>query len=55
MENAFWHNTVQFSSPKSAPILEVRFMGLKGVFRYLLDEMTARTRDTWVHLDGESL
>ena len=55
IENTFWHRTVDLSSPKSAPILEVRFMGLKGIFRYLLDEMTARTRDTFVHLDGESL
>jgi len=55
IENTFWHRTVDFCSPESAPILEVRFMGLKGIFRYLLDEMTSRTRDTFVHLDGESL
>ena len=55
IENTFWHRTVDLSSPESAPILEVRFMGLKGIFRYLLDEMTSRTRDAFVHLDGESL
>jgi len=35
--------------------LEIRFMGLKGVFRYLLDEMTGKTGDTFLHLDGESI
>jgi hypothetical protein len=55
LENTVWHNTVEFDSPKDAPILEIRFMGLKGVFRYLLDEMTAKTRKPLVHLDGESI
>lgn len=55
VENTFWHNTVEFDSPKDAPVLEIRFMGLKGVFRYLLDEMTAKTGNPFVHLDGESI
>jgi hypothetical protein len=29
-------------------------MGLKGIFRYLLDEMTKKTGDSFAHLDGES-
>ncbi len=55
LEDTFWHGIVEFPSAKDAPIMEIRFMGLRGVFRYLLDEMTARTGDTFVHLDGESL
>jgi hypothetical protein len=35
--------------------LEIRFMGLKGIFRYLLDQMTRQTGASFVHLDGESL
>jgi len=55
LENTSWHSTVEFASPKEAPILEIRFMGLKGVFRYLLDEMTGKTGDSFLHLDGESI
>jgi len=55
LENTFWHQLVELPSAKDAPTMEIRFMGLRGVFRYLLDEMTARTGDTFVHLDGESL
>jgi len=55
LDNTSWHKTVEFDSPKDAPILEIRFMGLKGIFRYLLDEMTAKTGASFVHLDGESL
>lgn len=55
IENTFWHQLVEFPSAKDATIMEIRFMGLRGVFRYLLDEMTARTGDSFVHLDGESL
>ena len=36
-------------------MLEIRFMGLKGIFRYLLDQMTAKTGAAFVHVDGESL
>ena len=55
LENISWHNTVELASPKDAPILEIRFMGLKGIFRYLLDQMTRKTGASFVHLDGESL
>jgi hypothetical protein len=55
LDNTFWHKNVQFASPKDAPVLEIRFMGLAGEFRYLLDEMTRKTGDSFVHLDGESL
>jgi hypothetical protein len=55
LENTSWHNTVDFGSDKRAPILEIRFMGLKGMFRYLVDEMTAKTGLSFLHLDGESL
>ena len=31
LENTSWHSTVEFGSPKNAPILEIRFMGLRGI------------------------
>lgn len=55
LDNTSWHDTAQFDSSKNAPVLEIRFMGLKGIFRYLLDEMTAKTGASFVHVDGESL
>jgi hypothetical protein len=55
LENIAWHSTAEFASPKTAPILEIRFMGLKGVFRYMLDEMAAKTGESFLHLDGESI
>lgn len=55
LDNTSWHDTVEFKSPKDAPVLEIRFMGLKGIFRYLLDQMTAKTGVAFVHVDGESL
>jgi hypothetical protein len=55
LENTFWHNVVEIASPKNAPILEIRFMGLKGIFRYMLDEVRRKSGDSFVHLDGESL
>ena len=55
LENTFWHRMVELGSPKEAPVLEIRFMGLKGIFRYMLDEMTGKTGDSFLHLDGESL
>jgi hypothetical protein len=55
LDNTSWHSTAKFASPDDAPVLEIRFMGLRGIFKYLLDEMTAKTGDTFVHLDGESI
>jgi len=55
LENTSWHSTVEFASQKDAPVLEIRFMGLRGIFKYMLDEMTRKTGDTFVHLDGESI
>ena len=54
LENTFWHNMVEIA-PKDAPILEIRFMGLKGIFKYMLDEMRGKAGDSFVHLDGESM
>jgi len=55
LENTSWHSTVEFASPKDAPVLEIRFMGLRGVFKYLLDAMMEKTGDSFKHLDGESI
>lgn len=55
LENTSWYRIVKLVSPKEAPILEIRFMGLKGIFKYLLDEITRKAGGSFVHLDGESL
>jgi hypothetical protein len=55
LENTSWHGTTDLESGENAPILEIRFMGLRGIFRYLLDEMTQKTGASFAHLDGESL
>lgn len=55
LDNTSWHDIVTFDAPDDAPILEIRFMGLRGIFRYLLDEMTVKTGTSFQHLDGESL
>jgi hypothetical protein len=55
LDNTSWHSSVELSTPKDAPILEIRFMGLKGIFRYLVGEMTRTTGTSLTHLDGESL
>jgi hypothetical protein len=55
LDNTSWHSTVDFASSKVAPVLEIRFMGLKGVFRYMLDEMTKKTGQLFVHVDGQSI
>lgn len=55
LDNTSWHGTAELGSSEQAPILEIRFMGLAGIFRYLLDDMTAKTRLSFEHLDGTSL
>ena len=55
LDNTSWHDNVEFNSRKDAPVLEIRFMGLKGIVKYLLDQMTAKTGAAFVHVDGESL
>jgi len=53
--NTNWHNFVDLGSANDAPVLEIRFMGLTGIFRYLLSQMTQRTGDSFKHLDGNSI
>jgi hypothetical protein len=55
LENTLWHSIVKLPSPKDAPILEIRFMGLRGIFRFLVDEMTRKIGASFAHLDGDSL
>lgn len=55
LENTFWHKTVNFGTSKETPILEIRFMGLKGIFKYLLEDFKTKTGSSFEHLDGESL
>jgi hypothetical protein len=53
LDNTSWLKAAD--SAKYAPVLEIRFMGLKGIFRYLLDEITAKSKLSFMHLDGQSL
>ncbi len=55
LENTFWHETSDMGMATDAPILEIRFMGLKGVFKYLLGMMSKSTGSQFKQLDGEFL
>ena len=55
LENTSWRSIAKLDSPKDAPILEIRFMGLKGIFKFMLEEMTRKSGASFIHLDGESL
>lgn len=54
IENISWYHLVKLDLPdQTKPILELRFMGLRGVFIYILDEIEKRLRCTFFGLDGE--
>jgi hypothetical protein len=55
MENVGWYESLGLSGDQSRPILEIRFIGLKGIFRYLLDTMERESGLSFIHLDGEEL
>jgi len=56
LDNTFWHQHVQFAGAEPAsPIMEVRFMGLHGLGRFLFSEYEAKSHLAFVHLDGETL
>ena len=55
MENRGWYKSVDLSGDQNRPILEIRFMGLRGIFQYLLDDMERASKLSFVHLDGEKL
>jgi hypothetical protein len=55
IENTSWHSTVNFGTSKVSPILEIRFMGLRGIFKYILSEIEAKTGGSFKHLDGEQI
>jgi hypothetical protein len=55
LENTFWHERVDFGPSKNSPILEIRFMGLRGIFKYLLNEYEAKTGAAFKHVDGEQI
>jgi hypothetical protein len=55
IDNTMWHQHVDFGQSSTSPILEIRFMGLRGIFRYLLGEFQAQHGGTFMHLDGEEL
>jgi len=56
MDNAMWRRSTSFEPTEShGPILEIRFMGLRGLARYLFAEFEQRTSLRLVHLDGETI
>jgi hypothetical protein len=55
LDNTSWHENIDFGTSKEAPILEIRFMGLKGIFKYLLNAVETKTGTSFQHLDGESI
>jgi hypothetical protein len=55
LDNTSWHKNVDFGTSKEAPILEIRFMGLRGIFKYLLNVIETKTGISFKHLDGESI
>jgi len=56
IENTSWYHQVKLELPdQTKPVLELRFMGLRGVFIYILDEIEKRLECTFFGLDGESV
>jgi hypothetical protein len=55
IENSGWYKSVDLPGDRTRPILEIRFMGLRGIFRYLLDSMEHNSHLSFAHLDGEEL
>ena len=55
LENTSWHRTADLGPRQDAPVYEVRFMGLRGIFRYLLEEMERKSGLSFRHLDGEKI
>jgi hypothetical protein len=53
LENTFWHGVKNLGVSKNSPILEIRFLGLKGIFKYLIHKMENKTGKKFKHLDGE--
>lgn len=54
-DNIMWHQHADFGPSKKAPILEIRFMGLRGIFKYLLKDFETKTGGPFKHLDGEQI
>jgi len=55
MEDTSWYKVSGLSGDPTRPILEIRFMGLKGIFQYLLDSMSHTSGLSFVYLDGDKL
>lgn len=56
IENTSWYHLANLdTSDQTRPILEMRFMGLGGVFIYILDEIEKTLGSKFFHLDGESI
>jgi len=55
IENRGWYKSADLPGDPTRPILEIRFMGLRGIFRYLLDSMKHNTGLSFAHLDGDEV
>jgi hypothetical protein len=56
IENTAWYHLVNLElADPTRPILELRFMGLGGVFIFILDQLEATLGYKFFHLDGESI
>jgi hypothetical protein len=56
IENTSWYKLLdREDSPETQPILEVRFMGLTGLFDYMLNDIQKNLGLTFFHLDGDVL
>jgi hypothetical protein len=55
LDNTMWHEHTDFGTSKKAPILEIRFMGLRGIFKYLLNDFETKTGGSFKHVDGEQI
>ncbi len=56
MENTSWYASISAEEDGTTPpILELRFMGLRGVFKYILREIRNRLACEFGYLDGEPL
>ncbi len=55
MENLFWHKNIKDRAIPDKPILEIRFMGLRGIFKHLLNTFERQENTSFLYLDGERI
>ena len=55
LDNIMWHQHADFGPSNKAPLLEIRFMGLRGIFKYLLNDFETKAGGSFKHLDGDQI